>query len=286
MAISPAPVETIVRPRRKRGKHHAAAHHGGAWKIAYADFVTAMMAFFMLLWLLANANKSQLKGLAEYFSPTVAAIPPSAVSDTMGMQAGQSGRARRAPSDDHDTVGVRTPNEGPEGAARGGTADIPDASLRVFADEMRVALQAQPDVQSHVTVKSSRDGVRVNLVDTAKRPMFRGPTAALNPFARALLANVAHHLARSNAQIAIEGHTDATGGNGEANWQLSSARALAARKAMVDAGLPATRFAEIVAKAGTEPIYPAQPTRSENRRITIVALAEPSALPHDASFAF
>ncbi|MGU3315138.1 flagellar motor protein MotB [Sphingomonas sp. M6A6_1c] len=286
MASVPDSEELVVRPRRARRKKHGGTHHGGAWKVAYADFVTAMMAFFMLLWLLSNANKSQLKGLADYFSPTVSTVPPSSITDQVGMQSGQSGHARHAPSNDSAIIGLRTPNDGPEGAARGGSADIPDAMLRVFADEMRVALQAQPEAQHSVQIKPSRDGVRVNLVDTANRPMFQGPTATLNSFARDLLAKVAQHLVRSNAQIAIEGHTDSTGGNSEANWQLSSARALAARKAMIDAGLPASRFSEVVAKAGTEPIYPDQPERSENRRITIIALAEPAALPRDSSFKF
>jgi chemotaxis protein MotB len=286
MASASDPEELVVRPRRGRRKKHGAAHHGGAWKVAYADFVTAMMAFFMLLWLLSNANKSQLKGLADYFSPTVSSVPPASMTDQVGMQAGQSGRTRHAPSNDNEAVGLRTPNDGPAGAARGGSADIPDAMLRVFADEMRVALQAQPDAQHNVQIKPSRDGVRINLVDTANRPMFQGPTATLNPFSRDLLARVAQQLGRSSAQIAIEGHTDSTGGNSEANWQLSSARALAARKAMIDAGLPASRFSEVVAKAGTEPIYPDQPDRSENRRITIIALSEPSALPRDSSFKF
>ncbi|EZP48694.1 OmpA/MotB family protein [Sphingomonas sp. RIT328] len=278
--------DLIIRPRRSRRKKRVQAHHGGAWKVAYADFVTAMMAFFMLLWLLSNANKSQLKGLADYFSPTVSTAPPSSVDEQTGLQIGQSGRLRRAPSNDAESVGVRTPNDGPNGAARGGSASISDAMKRVFADELRVALQGDSASQHSVQVMPIRDGARINLVDTANRPMFVGPTATLNPFARALLAKAAQQLARSNAQIAIEGHTDATGGNSDANWQLSTARALAARKAMIDAGLPAARFSEVVGKAGTEPVYPDQPERSENRRITIIALAEPSALPRDSSFTF
>lgn len=281
MPNTPDAAEAIVRPRRGRHKRHHAVHHGGAWKVAYADFVTAMMAFFMLLWLLSNANKSQLKGLAEYFAPTINSAPT-----TSGMQEGQAGRGQRTETDARDPLGPPSASEGLEGPARGGTADIPDAALRVFADEMLVALQATPDIARNVRMRPDRNGLRINLVDTANHPMFRGPTAELNDYARTLLTRVARQLARSNAQIAIEGHTDALGGDSDANWRLSGERALAARGAMIAAGLPASRFAEVVAKAGTEPIYPAQPARPENRRITIVALAEPSILPRDPSFKF
>jgi chemotaxis protein MotB len=275
----------IKRPRKR--KH--AAHHGGAWKVAYADFVTAMMAFFMLLWLLANPDKTRLKGLAEYFSPAPANAAPATLTNDPGSQPGLGGHSRRAQADDNDPMGQPSAEAGVSGAARGGTAQIPDAAMRVFADEMLIALESQPDSKDgkrKVEVRPTRDGVRINLLDTAERSMFQGTTARLNDYARDMLAKVARKLARSSAQIAIEGHTDATGGQSTANWRLSGERALAARDAMIAAGLPAERFAEVVAKAGTEPIYPDQPTRAENRRITVVVMAEPPVLPRDSSFKF
>jgi chemotaxis protein MotB len=116
--------------------------------------------------------------------------------------------------------------------------------------------------------------------------MFRGGTAQLNDFARIMLGKVARKLAGTRAQVAIEGHTDSSGGQSDANWQLSAQRALAARSAMVAAGLTPDRFSEVVAKAGTEPVYSDRPDLPENRRITIVVIAEPTALPRDASFKF
>lgn len=275
--------------RKVRGKKHQ-AHHGGAWKVAYADFVTAMMAFFMLLWLLSNPDKQQLKGLAEYFSPAPAsAAPPSTLTTSPGSQPGLGGRGRRAQSDSAESIGQPSAEAGASGAARGGTADVPDAALRVLADEMMIALEAPPeaaDAKRNVRIEPTREGVRVNLVDTANRPMFRGPTAELNDYARQMLARIARKLVKTGAQVAIEGHTDSTGGQSDANWRLSGDRALAARSAMVAAGLTPDRFSEVVAKAGSQPIYPDRPDRPENRRITIVILAEPSALPHDVSFKF
>jgi len=135
----------IVIRRRRKSKH--AVHHGGAWKVAYADFVTAMMAFFMLLWLLSNPDKTKLKGLAEYFSPATSNSSPTVLTSEPGPQPGLGGHSRRAQGDDKDPLGQPSAEAGAAGAARGGTADIPDAAMRVFADEMLVALEAQPDSQ-------------------------------------------------------------------------------------------------------------------------------------------
>jgi chemotaxis protein MotB len=280
---------TIVIRRARRKKH--AAHHGGAWKVAYADFVTAMMAFFMLLWLLSNADKSRLKGLAEYFSPaTVDGAPMEpTLTNQPGDTQGIGGHRRRAQADSADPKGEPSAEAGMKGIARGGTADIPEAAMRVLADEMMVTLDASPDTpdgQKQVRIDQNRDGLRVHLMDTANRTMFRGPTAQLNDYARALLVRVARKLVKTGAQIAIEGHTDAVGGQSDANWRLSSERALAARAAMVAGGLTPDRFSEVVAKAGTQPIYPDRPDRPENRRITIVIMGDPSVLPSDVSFKF
>ena len=280
-----APV--IIR-KVKKNKH--GGHHGGAWKVAYADFVTAMMAFFMLLWLLSNPDKEQLKGLAEYFSPSEnQPAPPATLTNLPGSQPGLGGHSRRAQSDDQKAMGVRTAEAGTHGAARGGEANVPEAALRVMAQEMQLALDPPADptgTRENVQVEPSRDGMRIHLVDSNARSMFRGSTSELNPYARDMLRRIAGQLSSTAGQIAIEGHTDSVGGQSDANWQLSAARALSARKALVEAGLPVDRFNEVVAMAGSDPVYPDQPDRPENRRVTIVVLAEPSALPQDASFKF
>ncbi|WP_375195272.1 flagellar motor protein MotB [Sphingobium sp.] len=279
---------TIIIRKVRKAKH--AAHHGGAWKVAYADFVTAMMAFFMLLWLLANPDKAQLKGLADYFSPVSAKdSPATTMTSAPGSQPGLGGHARHAQAADRDPVGQSSAEAGVKGAARGGTAEVPEAALRVLAEEMRLSIEppiTPVDAKPHVDVEQGRDGLRIHLVDSAQRSMFKGSTAQLNDFARDLLGRVARKLAGTKAQVAIEGHTDSSGGQSDANWLLSAQRALAARSAMAAAGLTPDRFGEVVAKAGTEPVYPDRPDLPENRRITIVVLAAPSALPRDASFKF
>ncbi|NWK98924.1 flagellar motor protein MotB [Sphingobium lactosutens] len=279
---------TIIIRKVKKAKH--GGHHGGAWKVAYADFVTAMMAFFMLLWLLSNPDKAQLKGLADYFSPVSAKDSPATTLTSLpGSQPGLGGHARHAQAADKDPVGEPSAESGVKGAARGGTAEVPEAALRVLAEEMRLSIEpaiTPIDAKRNVDIEQSREGLRIHLVDSAKRSMFRGSTAQLNDFAREMLTRVARKLAGTRAQIAIEGHTDSTGGQSDANWLLSAQRALAARSAMVAAGLTPDRFGEVVAKAGSEPVYPDRPDLPENRRITIVVMAEPSALPRDASFKF
>ncbi len=270
----------------KRVKKVSGGHHGGAWKVAYADFVTAMMAFFMLLWLLANPDKERLQGLADYFSPA----PPS-TSSMSGMSPGdtkgQGGHTRRAQADSTTSFGQPSMEAATAGAARGGTANIPDASMRVLAQELRIALDAEPaENRQDVEIQPTREGVRVSLMDTSNRSMFRTGTADLNDYGRNLLASLARRIAKAGVQLAIEGHTDGQGGESDANWRLSGERALAARSALVASGVPQDRFTEVVALGASRPVYPDQPDRPENRRITIVLLAEPSALPSDVSFRF
>ncbi|OWK33091.1 flagellar motor protein MotB [Sphingomonas mucosissima] len=287
MATRPNEQPTIV---IRKIKKISGGHHGGAWKVAYADFVTAMMAFFMLLWLISNPDKQQLKGLADYFTPAAPnAAASSAIGDAPGDNPGAGGRTVRSRTDSSAPSGQPSAETATAGVARGGTANVPDASMRVLAQELKMAIDSLPqgeDAKQNTKVEPSRDGVRINLMDSAKRSMFRGSTADLNDFARLMLREISGKLAKSGAMIAIEGHTDSLGGSSDGNWRLSGERALSARNAMAAAGITTDRFSEIVAKAGTEPVYPDQPERPENRRITIVVLGAAPSLPTDASFKF
>ncbi|MBR0550956.1 flagellar motor protein MotB [Stakelama marina] len=285
------PLENAERPIviRRVKKVVGGGHHGGAWKVAYADFVTAMMAFFMLLWLISNPDKQMLKGLAEYFSPA----DPSSSSAIGAAQtmagAASAGNSRNAQSNSRSATGTPAMEAATAGAARGGTATVPDAALRVLAQELRIDLdtvRAKDDASNNVDVQEKDDTLSISLMDTAKRAMFHSGTAKLNPFAITLLSRIARKVSDSGVQIAIEGHTDARGGLSDANWKLSGDRAQAARNAMIAAGLSPDRFTQVIAMAGTQPVYPDQPNRPENRRITIVLQAAGSALPPDTSFRF
>jgi chemotaxis protein MotB len=264
----------------RRVKKVAAGHHGGAWKVAYADFVTAMMAFFMLLWLLSSPDEQKLKGLAEYFSPSSASGEPGeSMSAASQGPAGQGQPARQpAPS----PSGSPSSPAATAGAQNGGSASVPDPSLRIVAEELKLLLQPTSTPAAErmtIQMERNREGLRISLMDDMRRSMFRPGTAELNRYARFMLGEVAQRIVKTDLRIAIEGHTDALGGRSAANWQLSSARALAAQSALIDAGFPAARVAEVVALADTQPVFPEDPGRPENRRITIVLLAEGSPLP-------
>ncbi len=265
-------------------------HHGGAWKVAYADFVTAMMAFFMLLWLISNPDKEKLKGLAEYFTPGPPSAP-QATGSTSGPSdtPGTGGHTQRNQSDSRQPSGVPAMRAASPGVARGGSADVPSAALRVLAQELKVALDAVPQeagAPTSMMTDMGRDELRVSLTDTARQSMFLGNSARLNAYGLNMLGRLAAKLAPVQVNIAIEGHTDGAGGNSDANWQLSGARALAARNALIAGGVPAERFTQVVAMAATRPVYPDQPDRPENRRITVVLLADKSALPGEGNLIF
>lgn len=265
-------------------------HHGGAWKVAYADFVTAMMAFFLLLWLISSPDKEQLKGLAEYFTPGPPSAP-QATGTTSGASdsPGTGGHTQRNQADSRSPTGTPAMTAASAGVARGGSADVPSAALRVLAQELKVALDAVPqdhDAPTSFMTDMGRDELRVSLTDTDRQSMFQGNSANLNAYGRNMLARVAAKMKDFKVNIAVEGHTDGAGGSSDANWQLSGARALAARNALIASGVAADRFTQVVAMAATRPVYPDQPNRPENRRITIVLLADQSALPANSGFAF
>ncbi|WP_426265876.1 flagellar motor protein MotB [Sphingomonas sp. LHG3443-2] len=280
MATNAAPNQRPIVIRKV--KKVVGGHHGGAWKVAYADFVTAMMAFFMLLWLLSSPDEQKLKGLAEYFSPSTSASGEAGES----MAAASSGPASQSKlTDPSQAPAGGSPSRSPAataGAQSGGSASVPDPTLRIVAEELKLLLQptSTPLAERQtIQMEQNREGLRISLMDDMRRSMFRPGTAELNTYARFMLAEVAKRITKTELRVAIEGHTDNVGGSATGNWQLSSARALAARSALVDAGFPAPRIAEVVALADTQPVYPDQPGRPENRRITIVLLAEGSPLP-------
>lgn len=261
----------IVIRRVKKGGH--GAHHSGSWKVAYADFVTAMMAFFMLLWLLSTPDKSKLNGLAEYFTITPAA--PTKPMGASGTTKSQSGAGNAQKSTTSPTASEK----------RNGS----NTRLRLVTADIKAAIQTSPQLKNgaaNVLFEPSPDGIRINLMDTATRTMFQGSTARLNSYALELLRIISGKIADSKDRISIEGHTSSAGGDGFANWSLSGARAQSAMQAMNANGINMDRFTGIVAMAGNRPIYPDQPDRPENRRVTIILLNEANSLPDDASFKF
>ena len=288
----PPPRPIVVR----RAAPPAAAHHGGAWKVAYADFVTAMMAFFLLLWLLNATSEQERSGIADYFSPTLSVAP--------GQSGGTGVLAGRAPKDVSTEGGIGAsailptpmppdpppPAEAPADSApeptkpvdddAGGAADIA-REAKDIADEL-MADPALDGLAGHVAVEATPEGARIQIMDSERAAMFASGSDRPTAEAVAILARVAAILADRPERIVVTGHTDAAplkGASGRSNWELSSERANAARRTLEAAGIPATRFAEMSGAGATEPLYPDRPRAAENRRVTVFLRREPAAAP-------
>lgn len=287
---NPANTRPVI-VRRAREKPRQFRPVNAQWKVAYADFATAMMAFFMLLWLMSTSEKVSLQGLADYFAPSPATISSSSGSGSVlsGAALGPDG-AKANGSFNPDLLSAIARQRAALGY--GSSEDskrhaeaASEAAARAYATDMKSALAANPDLSrltAQVLFEPTPGGVRIQLVDNATRPLFRSGTAEPYPYTVAMLRSVAAKVGRLPTRLAVEGHTDATGGGlSDANWDLSTRRAVAVRRILAAAGVPADHFAEITGRAASEPLFPDAPTRAENRRITIILLNELPAMPED-----
>ena len=258
-----------------------AGHHGGAWKVAYADFVTAMMAFFLLLWLLGSTTEDQRKGLADYFTPTLVKLKEQSAGadgllggssitdvDNYPNQMGQTG-----------TSAITIPRSAEGGPVEGGQRGEDMAAKRQkLVEEIRRKLDAQPRLRKlarQVRVMRVPQGVRIDLVDNADFSMFALGTTILRPEARELLAIIAASLAQKPVQMIVRGHTDAVPYRDDTvanNWSLSAGRAEATRQALLTRGLDETRFDRIEGVADREPLIVDDPFDPRNRRMSILIL--------------
>jgi chemotaxis protein MotB len=247
-------------------------HHGGAWKVAYADFVTAMMAFFLLLWLLGSTSEEQRKGLADYFTPTLVKMKEqSAGSD------GLLGGASLTDPDDYPhraaqtgTQSITVPRDA-SGGAREGAAQIKRMRERL---EQRVASDARlRQLMRQVRMVDTTEGTRIDLVDDADFSMFTLGTTVLTPDARTLLGAIARTVAPESGGVTIRGHTDALpwkDGVRSNNWSLSAGRAEATRQALMRDGIGERRFRRIEGVADRELLIADNPQDPRNRRMSIL----------------
>lgn len=247
-------------------------HHGGAWKVAYADFVTAMMAFFLLLWLLGSTTEAQRKGLADYFTPTLVKLrEQSAGSD------GFMGGASLTDPDNYPhkaaqtgTQAITVPREA-TGGAKEGASQINRMRERL---EQRVAAnQRLRKLMQQVRMVDTTTGVRIDLVDDADFSMFSLGTTVLTPDARTLLDAIADTVSPETGLITIRGHTDALPwkpGVSANNWSLSAGRAEATRQALLRQGIGERRFRRIEGVADREPLITDNPQDPRNRRMSIL----------------
>lgn len=277
-------------------------HHGGAWKVAYADFVTAMMAFFLLMWLLNATTEKQRKGLADYFDPSIPLSRMSSGGNAMlngdsvmvperkaGSQATEIGRGSGAPESTGDGTGMDGAGSNPDDeiAADDARTEIAkaeeamaaalaaeEAELEAIADGIRAAIAtAGGTAGDHFLLRMTPEGLVIEIVDTGTEPLFGSGSARPSTELVRLIELIAPVLGVVTNGLAVVGHTDAAPFNrgGADNWTLSTDRANAARRLLRGAGLPEERIARVTGRAATEPLSD-DPTSPENRRIALTLL--------------
>ncbi|MCP1471549.1 chemotaxis protein MotB [Sphingobium sp. OAS761] len=253
-------------------------HHGGAWKVAYADFVTAMMAFFLLMWLLGATTEKQRKALADYFTPTLVELKMASAGST-GMFGGDSLMAK----ENYPTTGgqgnmsITIPRDATGTKDQGGKAMR--AADRQKFESIKKELEARMDrkglakLRKNVRFTETREGLRIDLIDEADFAMFAMGTDRLVPQARALIGEVASALQTMPNPLIVRGHTDGlpyAAGRTMNNWRLSSARAESTRQALSDNGIVNGRFARIEGVADREPYVKDDAYDPRNRRMSII----------------
>lgn len=254
----------IIIKKVKKGGHGGA--HGGSWKVAYADFVTAMMAFFLVMWLVNSVTQEKREQIAQYFQ-----------SFSLFDNAGKPGLV---PSQDLSALNPETTPppiqpifESPQGPAQ----EASQAEIK--AEEIKKEIEAKtPDLAKQVSVKTVNDKVIFDLTEDSKgKPLFALGRADLTLDAKRALAAVAPKLLVAGAKLTIEGHTDAYEYSGDkfTNWELSTDRASAARRELEKAGLPADELAAVSGYAATQPFVPDNIYDPRNRRIRLVLEVPP-----------
>ena len=290
----------------KKVKKVVGGHHGGAWKVAYADFVTAMMAFFLLMWLINTTSPEQKRGIADYFAPASVSKSQQGSDGLLGGTSFQedgarSGGSSRPQPETQQVSDERAKKKKKVGDGEGAKAsaeaeDISQASLNKALSmreraqferaeqSLRQAMQDMPEfaeLSKHMIIDQTPEGLRIQIVDQEGRAMFAAQSAQPLPRAEKLLSAITGVIERLPNRISISGHTDTrpSGTEGYSNWELSSDRANASRKVLADAGLDPERIYQVSGKAGSEPLYPDDPDLPGNRRISIVLLREAPVLP-------
>jgi chemotaxis protein MotB len=268
----------IVR-RLKKGDDHG-AHHGGAWKIAYADFVTAMMAFFLLMWLLGSTSKYDKQGIEDYFN--------TPLSSMLGGHEGTgSSRPNVIQGGGRDLSDTR-PGEGrksqvdaaPQTVASSSTVVPSDANrLQQLKAKLTALIEQTPALKAfkdQIRISITNEGLRIEIVDSQNRPMFSSGSSKLEPYAVTILTQIGAALNDVDNRISIAGHTDAVaftaGPEGYSNWELSSERANAARRALVLGGMHGEKVLQVRGLADVLPLNSQVVDEPTNRRISILVL--------------
>ncbi len=278
MAGDSKKLQPIIIKRVKKGGH---AVHGGAWKIAYADFVTAMMAFFLLMWLLGSTTDGDKKGIADYFqSPLKIALAGgsgSGDSNSVLKGGGESLTSTVGQVKKGDVEAQRNTINLHKLKAEQVRAEV--ARLENLKQEIQQKLASNEklkDVSSQIRLDMTRDGLRIQIVDDQNRPMFASGSAVIAPYMKDLLQAIGSVLTEVPNRLTLEGHTDAQpfqcGDRGYSNWELSSDRANASRRELIAGGLADDRVLRVQGLASSQPFDEKDPLAPTNRRISIIVM--------------
>ena len=224
---------------------HGGGHHGGAWKVAYADFVTAMMALFLVLWLLGASNSKEKAVIAHYFRE------PGVFTGSRGI----------IPQGGEDKLG--------EGIIQAPSMEVLHASIKEGLSELKASL----NVTDQVPITITADGLLIEMIDKEKQAFFEVNSANVKPIMRKILSLIAKEIKATPNLLIVAGHTDSRGFHNDSfysNWELSSARALNTRRALEELGIASQRFEQVVGYADRKLRLPNDPLAAENRRISIL----------------
>jgi len=278
MAGDAKKLQPIIVKKIKKGGH---GHHGGAWKIAYADFVTAMMAFFLLMWLLGSTTEGDKKGISDYFQA------PLKVAMLGGSGAGDASHVIRGGGQDLTRS---------TGQVKRGDIEAQRATINLQAlkqEQVRAEIARLEDLKKKIEEKieaspklapmagqlrldMTRDGLRIQIADEHNRPMFASGSAVVQPHMRELLREIGQVLTAVPNRLTLEGHTDAqpfsAGERGYGNWELSADRANASRRELVAGSLPDDRVLRVQGLASSTLFDSQDPLAASNRRISIIVM--------------
>ena len=287
MAADPKKLQPIIIKKVKKGGHSA---HGGAWKIAYADFVTAMMAFFLLMWLLGSTTEGDKKGIANYFqTPLKVAMqggPGAGASQSvvtgggsdLTQTAGQSQRSDAATRSTKALSGEQDKIQAIKKDARK-NAKVEAQMLAELSAKIAKEISNNEKLQefkSQIRLEITPDGLQIQIVDDQKRPMFDSGSAVVKPYMREILREIGLALTDVDNKISLDGHTDqqpyANAGRGYSNWELSADRANASRRELIIAGMHEEKLARVVGMASSVLLEPEAPLSPINRRISILVM--------------
>lgn len=271
----------------KKIKKGGGGHHGGAWKVAYADFVTAMMAFFLLLWLLSVTTDEQKEGIANFFDPNpkISQTVSGAGGMLGGLSISQEGamvtQRQAMPQPEDNSPSLREGQDKiSEEALKEEIRKREETNFKKAENAIKDAIKDNPELkelEKNLMMDMTPEGLRIQIVDSEGKPMFPSGSSEMYERTQKLLAKVAEIIRKMPNEISVRGHTDSVPyakGNSYTNWELSADRANASRRVLISSGFPESRVNNVLGKSDKDHLVTDKPADARNRRISVILLRE------------